>query len=381
MSLPPYDKDSPMIASLKARFKLTKPGSTKNTQHVILDLEKGDVSYQPGYSVGVFVENEGERVDEIIEAIGADPKEVVVDPRTKEILSLRAFLLRRANLNRVPASLLRLAAEVGESAEKRSYLEHLLSPDEKTRCMQFLQEMHVPEFVHHFLGPVDPLLLVQELAPMLPRFYSIASSMRAVGQEVHLMIKLVEYELKGALRRGVASHYLLNLAPIEGQIPLWIQSNEKFHLPKDPSKPIIMIGPGTGVAPFRAFLQERVCMKAPGKNWLFFGECNRETDFFYEEFFSEVEKAGMLKLTTAFSRDQAEKVYVQHRLLENSEEIWRWILEGACIYICGDAKVMAREVQESLLLIFQREGDMDLSAARAFLKHLRAEKRYQTDVY
>jgi sulfite reductase (NADPH) flavoprotein alpha-component len=215
--------------------------------------------------------------------------------------------------------------------------------------------------------------------PLLPRFYSIASSHKVTPNEIHLTVALVKYEADGNLRHGVATNYLAHIAQMHTpSVPIYLQPNHGFTLPAKHETPIIMIGPGTGVAPFRGFLFERLACQAPGKNWLFFGECNKAHDFFYE---NDWIKFNNLRLTTAFSRDQEHKVYVQHKMLEHARELYEWITSGAYLYVCGDAHRMAKDVEATLHQILQEQGKMDEAGAKAFVKQLRTDKRYLRDVY
>jgi sulfite reductase (NADPH) flavoprotein alpha-component len=200
--------------------------------------------------------------------------------------------------------------------------------------------------------------------------------------EIHLLVSHVSYQMGGQLRFGVGSHFLCVEAEIEKTpIPIYIQMSNHFTLPEDPETPIIMIGPGTGVAPFRAFLQERLASQAGGKNWLFFGECHRKTDYYYESFFEDLKKQGRLRLDLAFSRDTSEKVYVQHKMWEERKSLFSWIEEGAIVYVCGDAKVMAKDVDQMLNKVIQKEGKLSETKSQEYLRNMRKEKRYRIDVY
>jgi sulfite reductase (NADPH) flavoprotein alpha-component len=217
----------------------------------------------------------------------------------------------------------------------------------------------------------------------LPRFYSISSSQRCVGEEIHLTVAPLEYESNGHKRRGVCTHYLCQLVELHDPvIPIFVQSSHGFNLPQDLHIPLVMIGPGTGVAPFRAFMQERLLHhQSKGRHWLFFGEWNRDYDFFYEEDWLEFSKQGHLRLGLAFSRDQEQKVYVQHKMWEAGEELFQWLEEGAYLYVCGDAQRMAKDVEVALQSIIQEFGKKEAQAAKEYIKHLRQQKRYLRDVY
>ena len=218
--------------------------------------------------------------------------------------------------------------------------------------------------------------------PLLPRFYSIANSPLVFPNEIHLTLAYVHYTSNGQIRRGVGSSFLADLSTIEETpIPIYLQPSQHFRLPDDPATPIILVGPGTGIAPYRAFLQERIATQAPGKNWLFFGERNRASDFYYEPFWLELEKLGKIKLDLAFSRDGTQKVYVQHKMYERKKEIWDWLQTGAIFYVCGDASKMAKDVDAMLQTIIEEEGKLHVEDARLYIKKLRSDKKYLTDVY
>lgn len=229
---------------------------------------------------------------------------------------------------------------------------------------------------------LNPQELCDCLMPLLPRFYSIASSHLLYPNEVHLTVAPLEYEANHHKRRGVCTHFLCSLAVLnEPMIPIYIQPSHGFQPPEDNSKSMIMIGPGTGVAPFRAFMQERIALNATGGHWLFFGDRNREFDFFYEDYWLELVEQGKLKLDVAFSRDQDHKIYVQNRMWEHREELFHWLENGAYLYVCGDAHHMAKDVEAMLLKIIEHSGNLNEENAKAYLKKLRVEKRYLRDVY
>lgn len=320
------NKSNPFPAKIKERIRLTKKGSTKETYHIVLELQGSGMHFKVGDSIGVFAANDPDLVQQLLGS--ADGNKKITDSRTGAPMPLREFLTHRANLSRLD------------------------------------------------MDKID------SYAPLLPRFYSVASSLKTHPDEVHLTVVVSTYEQNGKLQYGVASHFLCHLAEVgKTPIPCYVLSTPHFTLPQDDSKHIIMVGPGTGVAPFRGFLQERMARAAAGKNWLFFGERNRAHDYLYEEFWSPLIEKGNLRLDLAFSRDQAEKLYVQHKILENSSEIWKWMEEGAHFYVCGDADPMAKEVEASFLSIAQKHGGFSETEARDYLRSLRQQKRYLIDVY
>ncbi len=347
-----YNRTHPFHARIKQRALLTGPTSTKKTYHLSLDLSAGEFPFQVGDSIAVLPINDPTLVDRIIHTLQATGNEEIFDARSNTTHLFRDYLLHKANLHKVSF--------------------HKLFPVEKTSSplLELLQS-HRPH----------PTELCKVLLPLMPRFYSIASSPKVFPQEIHLLVAFVEYTLNEHRYFGVGSHFLCREAAIESTpIPIYLQPSHHFALP-DPNASIILIGPGTGIAPFRAFLQERLATQAPGLNWLFFGERNRASDFYYSDFWEELEKQGRLRLDLAFSRDQAEKVYVQHKMLENKKTLWEWIQRGSYLYVCGDAQEMAKDVDAALQRIVQEEGSMTEEEARKYLKTLRAEKRYLLDVY
>lgn len=347
-----YSRTQPYLARIKERQLLTGPSSSKKTYHVALDIEGSDLFYKVGDSIAVLPTNDPDTVDAIIRKLNATGDEEIIDPKSGDLFTFRHFLLHKANISK--ASL------------------HKLFPVEKTTLpLLDLLESYQPH----------PNELCKVLLPLMPRFYSIASSLKVFPNELHLTVALASSIVNGKPQYGVGSYFLCEQAKIESTpVPIYVQPSHHFTLP-DPSASIILIGPGTGIAPFRAFLQERLATQASGLNWIFFGERNRSSDFYYSEFWLDLEKQNRIRLDLAFSRDQEEKVYVQHKMLEQKKSLWHWISQGAYIYVCGDAEKMARDVDMSLQQIVREEGGMNEEDARKFLKSLRLEKRYLLDVY
>jgi sulfite reductase (NADPH) flavoprotein alpha-component len=344
-----YTKIAPYFSSLFERELLNKEGSTKSTYHLSLAVEPGKLDYKPGDSIAILPCNHTEDIQRILALI---PNETILHPKTGVPVEFREYLHKMANLERITTPLLRAT---------NTTLEDRLSYDVVT----FLEKT----------GPIDPTVLAKALPPLLPRFYSIASSNK---EKIDLLISTFHYKKGEREKSGACSDYLCHTADIGDTIPLYVAPNKNFTLPPK-EVPIIMIGPGTGVAPYRAFLQERE--KETTKNWLFFGERNKASDYYYEEYFTHLECAGKLRLSTAFSRDQSEKIYVQHRLLEESQDIWAWINQGAVIYVCGDAKKMAKDVDSVFHKIAEREGSLSPDEAHLFIRSLRKNKQYLIDVY
>lgn len=378
-----YNKTNPFFAAIKERYNLTLPGSKKNTQHVVLDIKGSGLTYETGDSIGIFPSNSEYLVNQTIRAMRTDATTLVIDKQTGQGMTIRDFLTRKANLTDLSKKLLSIIADQQTNLEKKEALQEILAEGAQDKFRAYLESHELWDALeenHEVRFPLQELCNM--LMPLLPRLYSISSSMSVVGDEVHLTIGVLKYHTNGYQRVGVCTHYLCEMVPLNTPIvPIYIQPHHGFTLPKDSNVPMIMIGPGTGVAPFRAFLQERVSHNAEGKNWLFFGECNRATDFFYEDYWTDLVKKGKLNLDVAFSRDQPEKVYVQHRMIERGKEFYQWLMEGAYIYVCGDASRMAKDVEATLLEIIKVHGQKEDTEAKAFIKKLRAEKRYLRDVY
>lgn len=355
---------NPFSAVIKERYLLTKPGSTKETYHVVLDLSRANFKFRVGDSLAIYGDNDPLLVQRLIAALKVDPKVEVVHPRSRERMTLWSFLMKKAHISRLTADFLNL---VSPTENRESYL---ATHD----VLDFLVEFsHVNFNLQEVVGAFSPLL---------PRMYSIASSLLMHPDEAHLTVAVSSYVHQGELRYGVASHFLCHLAEVgKTPIPCYVQPAKYFTIPEDDRTPLIMVGPGTGIAPFRGFLQERSVRGASGKHWLFFGERHRLHDFFYEEYWNGLVQEKKLVLDLAFSRDQESKIYVQHKLYERGAEIWEWLEQGAHFYVCGEADPMGKDVEATLLQISQKFGGLAETEARPFLKELRRQKRYLADVY
>ncbi len=372
-----YSKNFPFISLLKEKL-LLNAGSTKKTYHLVLEIDPKHLQYKAGDSIGVFTENCSKTVETCLKALHLKGSELFEDKKN-QIFSVEDFLKTKVNLSKVPLSLCRL---LEQSARKnRPFLTDLLTPSKKDQLKNWLENQRLPFLFDTFSPDLSYSQVLACLPPLLPRFYSIASSPYFKENELHLTIKLVEYEINGIPQHGIASNYLCQIAQIGDKIPIYVQPTTHFILPEDPNSSIILIGPGTGIAPFRAFLQERYIKNHQGKNWLFFGERNRRHDFYYQEFFKKLENENLLELDLAFSRDQEEKIYVQNLIYKKREQLWNWIQNGAYIYVCGDAKSMAKEVELTLLKIAQEKEGFSIEEARQFFKNLRKQKKYILDVY
>ncbi len=357
-----YTKANPYNAHLAERHLLNKPGSSKETYHLVLAIQTEDLPFKVGDSIGIFPENDQMTVEALINRLHGK--------------SCRDFLLQKANICKCTSAALRLLQERGGGDAITALLE------DKPKLLEFLQTHHLIDILKAFPNAHPSAQeLCDKLLPLMPRFYSVASSPKMFPKEIHLTVASLSYPTIHGLRRGVGSQFLCHYANASTPIPLYVQPSNGFTLPADPGASIILIGPGTGVAPFRAFLQERMALQHPGRNWLFFGERNRAHDFYYQDYWLELEKQERLKLSLAFSRDTAEKTYVQHRLWEERAAIWDWLQNGAYLYVCGDASKMAKDVDATLLRIVCDQGKLIEEDARIWLKALRKERRYLQDVY
>lgn len=379
--MPPHDQNHPFPARIVENRILSGAGSEKETRHFVLDLTGSGLTYEVGDSLGVFPTNDPELVDEIIALLGAGGDEQLSLPRESEPVSLRQALLSRLSLAQPTVRTLEFLAGKTPDAAERAKLTALLDPAARETTRTFLAEReHVDlldEFPHARPSPRE---FVGQLRRLVPRLYSIASSPQIYPSEVHLTVRVVRYVTNGRERGGVCTTFKADRTELfKTLVPVFVVHSH-FGLPEDDAADIIMIGPGTGVAPFRAFLQERQARGATGRNWLFFGEQRRAADFCYADEFEAFQRAGVLhRFDTAFSRDQPEKIYVQDRMVERAAELWSWLSAGAYFYVCGDAKRMARDVDRALHDIIAREGDVAVPAD--YVKAMRKDRRYQRDVY
>jgi len=374
-----YSRKNPFPGPLKTNRKLTLEGSGKDTRHFEIGLHGSGLAYEVGDSLGVFPKNDPALVDEILGALDFTGEEEVLG-NAENPLSIREALTTDYIITEPSKQLLLAIAEKDPSA---GFLKDLLDPASKTDLEHYLwgREVIDPllEFPHAKFEPEGFVTLLRKLQP---RLYSIASSRKAVGEEVHLTIAVVRYRSHDRERKGVASTFLAERIPENATVPVFVHTAKHFRVPEDPATPIIMVGPGTGIAPFRAFLQERRATGAGGKNWLFFGDQHEKSDFLYREEFETYRRDGVLtRLDTAFSRDQAFKIYVQNRILEQAEQLYAWLQEGAYFYVCGDASRMAKDVDNALHKVFEQAGGKSPEQAAEAIAALKKEKRYRKDVY
>jgi sulfite reductase (NADPH) flavoprotein alpha-component len=376
---PGYHRELPLLATLIASTPLTLAGSEKRVQHVALDLGASGLAYEPGDSLGVWVQNNPEEVEIILGMLGARGSEPVTLP-DGAVVNAREALTRECDLRLPTASLYWTLARFARSAREAEVLKRLADDDTAAQRLGIHEVINVLSRFPSARPPVAEFAAA--LGKLHPRLYSIASSQRAHPREVHLTIAVVSYELYCRDYRGVASNYFADRLKPGRRIPIFVQGSHGFRLPRAAATPVIMVGPGTGIAPFRAFLQEREAAGALGPTWLFFGNPRRATDFLYERELEHWRAAGLLsRLDTAFSRDQPNKIYVQHRMRENAPEIWRWLERGANFYVCGDAQRMAADVDHALHQIIAEQGKMDSASANKYVKDMTQAKRYLRDIY
>ena len=364
-----YDRDHPFTAPLLARQKITGRHSTKDVRHIELDLAGSGINYQAGDALGVWCENDPARVDAILAALKLDGV-TVIDGKT-----LREQLIREREISQNTPQFVQGYAALAKSADLDAEIAtHGAAP--------YAANTPLDAIVARYPAAITAEQLLTLLRPLTPRLYSIASAPEEVGEEVHLTVGVLHYEHDGKAYSGAASGYLGERLPEDGAARVFVEPNPNFRLPDDPQAAIIMIGNGTGIAPFRAFMQARVAREVPGKNWLVFGNPHFTEDFLYQTEWQGWQKDGFLhRYSLAWSRDQAEKVYVQDKLREEAASVWQWLKDGAYVYVCGDAARMAKDVERALLDIIAGEGGMDADAAADYLDELRQARRYQRDVY
>ncbi|MBE1441240.1 assimilatory sulfite reductase (NADPH) flavoprotein subunit [Paenibacillus sp. OAS669] len=374
-----FGRSNPFQAEVLDNINLNGRGSDRETRHLELSLEGSGLTYEPGDCVGVYPQNDPSLVDELIRFLQWNPEERVAAGKPGETASLRDALIHHYEITVLTKPLLEKAAAFSGN----SRLAELVKPENKQDLKEYMSGRDLLDLLNDFspwtLSPADIPVLLRKLPP---RLYSIASSSKAHPEEVHLTIRKVQYEAHGRERGGVCSVYTSERLQPGDTLPIFIQKNPNFKPPVNPDTPVIMVGPGTGVAPFRAFLEEREELGVGGKTWLFYGDRHFVTDFLYQTDWQRMLKSGVLThLDLAFSRDTKEKVYVQHRMLEKASELYQWLQEGAHVYICGDEKHMAHDVHKALLTILEQQGGKSAEEAAAYLAELQEQGRYQRDVY
>ena len=369
-----YTKKSPFVANLMESVKITGRDSVKDIRHIEISLEESGIVYQPGDALGVWFLNDEALVEEMIALVGANADTQVTV--AGESYTLKTALQRRLELTLSYPGFVKAY----QAATNNDALGKLLAVPADLRA--YLADRQIIDIVREHPATVDAQVFVDALRPLTPRLYSIASSQAEVEEEVHLTIAHVDYNAFGQRHQGGASGFLCERLEEGADVEIFVENNDNFRLPADGNTPVIMVGPGTGIAPFRAFMQEREAQDAEGKNWLFFGNPNFTQDFLYQTEWQGYKKSGLLtNISLAFSRDQEQKIYVQHRLLEQGAEVYQWLEEGAHFYVCGDANHMAKDVENALLEIIQQHGGKSADEAKQYVTALRKAKRYQKDVY
>ncbi|WP_418872368.1 assimilatory sulfite reductase (NADPH) flavoprotein subunit [Vibrio cholerae] len=369
-----YSKEQPYTASLSTSQKITGRDSGKDVRHIEIDLADSGITYQPGDALGVWYENRPQLVNALLDSVGlSGHEEVQVDGET---LSLHLALTHHYEITAANPQLVAQFAELAQSQKLTSLAQ------DKEALREYATRTQVIDVLREEKVPLSATQLLSLLRRLTPRLYSIASSQSEVGEEVHLTVGVVEYEYEGEQRLGGASSFLAHQLEEGAPVKVFVEHNNNFKLPSDDNAPLIMVGPGTGIAPFRSFIQERENRGAAGKNWLLFGDRTFTQDFLYQVEWQKYLKSGVLnRLDVAFSRDQHEKVYVQHRLLEQAELVWQWLQEGAYFYVCGDASRMAKDVHQALITVVEQQGGLNREQAEEYVSELRKAKRYQRDVY
>lgn len=369
-----YYRDNPFIATVNVNQKITSRDSDRDIRHIELDLSDSDLHYQPGDAVGVWYQNSNELVEEIL-SITQLAGETPVEYHGQQI-ALKTVLTEYVELTQNTPIIIEKYAQAVQHPELLTLI------GDREALLEMSQTLPLVDMLNRYRGKIEVQTFVELLRPLTPRFYSIASAQDEVGSEVHLTVNVVRYQVDDKIRMGGASGFLANQIADQDQVKIFIEHNDNFRLPDDTHAPIIMIAAGTGIAPFRAFLQQRASQGAIGKNWLFFGNPHFISDFLYQVEWQSYVKEGLLThIDLAWSRDQAEKIYVQDKLIAQASDIWQWLQEGAFIYVCGDAKRMAKAVDLALQQILMTQAQYSQEQAISYLDELRSQKRYQRDVY
>lgn len=369
-----YHRDNPFIATVNVNQKITSRDSDRDIRHIELDLSDSDLHYQPGDAVGVWYQNSHELVEEIL-SITQLAGETPVEHHGQQI-ALKTVLTEYVELTQNTPIIIEKYAQAVQHPELLTLI------GDREALLEMSQTLPLVDMLIRYRGKIAAQTFVGLLRPLTPRFYSIASAQDEVGSEVHLTVNVVRYQVDDKIRMGGASGFLANQIADQDQVKIFIEHNDNFRLPDDTHAPIIMIAAGTGIAPFRAFLQQRANQGATGKNWLFFGNPHFISDFLYQVEWQSYVKEGLLThIDLAWSRDQAEKIYVQDKLMAQASNIWQWLQEGAFIYVCGDAKRMAKAVDLALQQILMTQAQYSQEQATSYLDELRSQKRYQRDVY
>ena len=373
-----HSRDNPYLSTLIEKRALTHDVSSKQTLHLAFALPESGLEYEPGDAMGVVPQNKPGLVDDILRQLSFSGEEPVELARAGT-MPLREALLHYLTITKLSRKLVTTYSTKGQCA----LLMGLLVPEQTRHLEDYIWGREFIDLLLEYPGVLrEPAEVVAMLPRLTPRLYSISSSPRVHAGEVHTTLAVVRFRAIDRERGGVCSTFMADRIPVGERMPIYIQSNKKFRLPQSSDAPIIMIGPGTGIAPFRSFLFERRALGHSGRNWLFFGERGAATDFLYrEELQGMVADGHLTRLDTAFSRDQAHKIYVQDKMLEQAPLLWNWLQEGASIYVCGDATHMAKDVHHTLLTIVEQQGQMTKEAAAQFVQTLKDQHHYHRDVY
>ncbi|SEN72011.1 sulfite reductase (NADPH) flavoprotein alpha-component [Mesobacillus persicus] len=374
-----YSRTNPFHAKVLKNIDLNREGSSKETRHIELSLKGSGLAYGPGDCLGILPENNPQLVESLMKEMNWNAEEAVTINKQGDTLPLKEALTTYFEITLLTKKILQQAAGLTDNEE----LQNLVAVENVDQLKAYIDGRDFLDLLREF-GPwkASAQELVSLLRKMPPRLYSIASSLAANPDEVHLTIGAVRYTAHGRERKGVCSVQCAERLPVGETLPVFIQTNKHFYLPESQDTDIIMVGPGTGIAPFRSFIQERAVNEAKGRSWLFFGDQHSTTDFLYQDELEAYQKDGVLtKLDAAFSRDTDQKVYVQHKMFEHSKELFEWLNNGAYFYVCGDKQYMAKDVHNTLITIFENEGNMTHEEAEAYLTDMQKQKRYQRDVY
>ncbi|MEH7378313.1 sulfite reductase subunit alpha [Neobacillus drentensis] len=374
-----YSRTNPFQAKVLKNVNLNGAGSSKETRHIEISLTGSDLSYVPGDCLGIIPENDPELVASLLEEMKWDAEMAVTINKQGDTLQLKEALITHFEITLLTKKIIKQAAELTENEE----LQKLVSDESINQLKEYIDGRDLIDLLRDF-GPwkASAQEIVSILRKISPRLYSIASSITANPEEVHLTIGAVRYMAHGRERKGVCSVLCAERLQKGDTLPVFIQQNKHFNLPVSQDKDIIMVGPGTGIAPFRSFIQELAVNEATGRSWLFFGDQHLASDFLYQNELEKYQKDGVLtRLEAVFSRDTTQKVYVQHKILENSKELFEWLENGAYFYVCGDKQYMAKDVHNTLINVIEKEGMMTREAAEAYLNDMQKQGRYQRDVY
>ncbi|MBL4822506.1 MAG: assimilatory sulfite reductase (NADPH) flavoprotein subunit [Colwellia sp.] len=373
-----YNKQNPYAAEFSLSQKITGRDSAKDVRHIEIDLGESGLTYQVGDALGVWFENDANLVADLIATLkltGEEKVKLKVDG-ANQVFTLTDALTTELEITQTAPAFVEFWAKISGNKELTA-----IAADKNT-AREYAGEHQIIDVIKAAKTEIDPQFFVEALRKITPRLYSIASAQAEVEEEVHLTVGLVSFDANGEPRSGGASGFLANRLEEGQSVRVFVEHNDNFRLPSDNNTPVIMVGPGTGVAPFRAFMQQREADEASGDNWMFFGDQTFTQDFLYQVEWQNYLKSGLLtRMDVAFSRDQAQKIYVQDRLKEQASEVFSWLERGAHLYICGDANRMAKDVHQTLLDIIAEQGNLSGEQAEQYLKDLRSNKRYQKDVY